>query len=276
VPFIPVAGLHRFYVGKIGTGILWLFTWGLAGIGQFIDIILILTGNFKDKGNLPVLNWKKSIATSAASPAAAAVVPTPPAAAEPKAEPAVSQQVDGASTPEPVSDRVPSWPSYASTGSIIYPSWDPIGGLLCAFGHALALVAILVGLAIGLHVPSIVASGWPDPEIAEKLYEVFGYSNWPVLLEKLGFVLTFVLLFLAATFIMMGRRRSGAAHLLRAVIPQYRRATPAKPGGHGSGETARGPKPGRDGLRRGCFPGVRARAGLAAASPNTCSCTDAQ
>ncbi|MEP0843894.1 MAG: TM2 domain-containing protein, partial [Phycisphaerae bacterium] len=29
-PF-PVAGIHRFYVGKVGTGFLWLFTCGLLG-----------------------------------------------------------------------------------------------------------------------------------------------------------------------------------------------------------------------------------------------------
>jgi TM2 domain-containing membrane protein YozV len=35
------AGLHRFYTGRIWTGILWFFTWGLFGFGQFVDLLLI-------------------------------------------------------------------------------------------------------------------------------------------------------------------------------------------------------------------------------------------
>lgn len=51
--FLGTIGAHRFYVGKIGTGILQLLTAGGCGIWALIDIILILCKKFTDdKGNL--------------------------------------------------------------------------------------------------------------------------------------------------------------------------------------------------------------------------------
>lgn len=55
--FLGVFGVHRFYVGKIGTGILMLVTFGGLGVWALIDLIVILVGSFKDKEELRLENW---------------------------------------------------------------------------------------------------------------------------------------------------------------------------------------------------------------------------
>ncbi|MDU9693369.1 TM2 domain-containing protein [Priestia aryabhattai] len=51
--FLGGLGAHRFFVGKIGAGIVMLVTLGGFGIWSLIDLIVIIAGNFKDsEGNL--------------------------------------------------------------------------------------------------------------------------------------------------------------------------------------------------------------------------------
>jgi len=52
--FLGVFGVHRLYVGKIGTGIIWFFTLGLFGIGWLVDFIMILLSKFKDSKGYPI------------------------------------------------------------------------------------------------------------------------------------------------------------------------------------------------------------------------------
>lgn len=52
--FLGGIGAHRFYVGKVGTGLIYLFTVGFFGIGALIDFIMILVGAFRDKAGMPL------------------------------------------------------------------------------------------------------------------------------------------------------------------------------------------------------------------------------
>jgi len=47
--FLGYLGAHRFYLGDIAVGLLYLFTFGLCGVGFIIDLILLVTGKLKPK-----------------------------------------------------------------------------------------------------------------------------------------------------------------------------------------------------------------------------------
>ena len=55
--FLGGLGIHRFYVGKIGTGILQILTLGGLGIWVLIDFIMITVGSFRDKEERLLLEW---------------------------------------------------------------------------------------------------------------------------------------------------------------------------------------------------------------------------
>ena len=56
--FLGGLGVHRFYVGKIGTGVAMIFTLGGLGIWVLIDLIMVITGGFTDINGKYVLDWQ--------------------------------------------------------------------------------------------------------------------------------------------------------------------------------------------------------------------------
>ena len=53
--FLGWMGIHRFYAGKIGTGIIWLFTCGCFVFGWLRDIAVIISGNFYENNGAPFI-----------------------------------------------------------------------------------------------------------------------------------------------------------------------------------------------------------------------------
>jgi preprotein translocase subunit SecG len=94
----------------------------------------------------------------------------------------------------------------------------PMAFVLSLFGGFLLIAAIFAGLAMAVHVPALFSAGIPDPEIAQELEEAFGYKGWPGLLEKIGFIVSAVLMVAAASCMILARRRFGAAYMTRAAL----------------------------------------------------------
>lgn len=55
--FFGCLGIHRFYVAKIGTGVLMILTLGGLGVWALIDFVIILCGKFKDKQGQVLAVW---------------------------------------------------------------------------------------------------------------------------------------------------------------------------------------------------------------------------
>ena len=102
VGFLGIAGLHLFYVGRIGKGLLYFCTMGLFLIGTIADLIKISTGGFRDNVGAPLRTSHKP--TRAAAPVAA---PARPAPARPAPAPVPSPMVEAPPVRQEAARSVP-------------------------------------------------------------------------------------------------------------------------------------------------------------------------
>lgn len=211
---VGICGLQRFYVGKVGTGILWFLTGGLFGIGQLVDIIMILVGQFKDRYGLPLVIWQDSeelkgkmsfgpVFTQAKAPRRDVAAVKDQRA---EAEQAQVKEESGA-RPSPV----------APTATVLYELFHPLAFLFSGLGFVLTFLAVAIGLLFALHFPYFLETGWPDPDLAIELRNTLG-SNWPQILMDMTRIVSVALMLPAALCVSLGRRHLGVRHLIRGIL----------------------------------------------------------
>lgn len=128
VIFVGFFGAHRFYAGKVFTGLLFLFTFGFLGIGWLIDIITVAVGNFTDKTGL-FIRPKKTTPTPEGNTVAQA----------PDNQPSSPQPGDGINQPAttPGTPETPSGTSSEAPKRKV-PTWLWVVGGILVFGLVLS------------------------------------------------------------------------------------------------------------------------------------------
>jgi serine/threonine protein kinase len=183
--FAGLGGLHRIYVGKTFSGIVYLLTWGLFGVGQLFDVIRLLSGQFRDGQNRPIL---------------------------------LDDDKEAARLSQAVADV-----QSRKHGRTLAPSVSPsersiLDTILAALAVVLMLATLAAGIASALNVPAMLASGIPDDNTARQMRLAFGDESWPGALNSLVQMTFMVILLLTGVVMMVLRRRSGVAHMARVIV----------------------------------------------------------
>ncbi|WP_428389680.1 protein kinase domain-containing protein [Mucisphaera sp.] len=180
---VPICGLHRFYVGKWGTGIVWLLTGGLFGIGQLIDGLFIVAGYMEDAKDRRIVYWWQTAGY-----------------------PAVAGVYERATTDS--ARVIRQGGSYA--GAVL-------AGLVALVGFVLLLAAGGLAGAQALGAPYAVSAFLPDIDMDGVAAEIFGSVNWQRNMMRAFAPLALSLAVAGGVMLMLSRRGGGVASMVRAV-----------------------------------------------------------
>jgi len=183
--FFPgIAGLQRFYVGKIWTGFFYLITWGFFYIGQIIDLIRICGGDFQDAKGRRLLLWDNRREFTAG----------------PSTAPASAQRASSGFVA----------PMFSTASSIV-------SAVLGIIGYAMVFTSLAVVLLMTIDAPRMIAEGVIDPHAAQRLAHDLG-ASWPDIARRLGVLIASIGFGTGVIVLILARRRAGAMHLLRLLV----------------------------------------------------------
>lgn len=180
VPLVmmPMCGLHRFYVGKAYSGVLYMATLGLFGVGQLIDVILIALGEFRDAEGRLLIAWRSS--------------------------------PDELST---IGERVNSLSVVPSPRTLFSDGLAVIGGLALA---VTVMVGLVLAIDVPEMIAADVFRGFDLT--GSDLDAVFGTHIWPELLRELLQILTGILAVITAGLLLASRCSFGVTHMMRVPV----------------------------------------------------------
>ena len=170
------------YVGRIKSGLLWLVTFGLFGIGQIYDTVMIALGQFRDLDGNRVLDFTKDRVTTLKQPVNE-----------------YSAVVRQRWTESRVGFKL---------GNLLFNS----------VGATLLLISLGVGAAMTVDIPGAFASGafGSDPRV--ELYDAFGIADWNVIASAVLGIITLATGILAAICLIFARRESNWSHMMRVPV----------------------------------------------------------